>query len=131
MPQKPQSFADFMDRWTLLNNALKPIVPDFPVIAEEQLELEQVINEGELLRTSGEDARARRSKTARLRRELIQRGRGVSGRLTAAMQFKLGFSAEELIPLGIRPRRRARQKPEAPPGDSLVSPDPPALPQLM
>jgi hypothetical protein len=126
MSQQSKSFADYMDRWTLLNNALKPLVPDFPVIAQEQLELEQLLLEGEQLRTSGEDAKARRSKTARLRRELLQHGRDVAGRLTAAMQFKLGFEAEELIPLGIRPRRRARQRPEVPPEDSLQPTAPPA-----
>jgi hypothetical protein len=119
------TFRNKIGGWVLLNDALKQRLAELPEVGEDQALLEQLIREAQGLAGRQAELRGELSKVFRLRREAEGKGEELRQRLTALMQYKLGFKAEDLQAFGVNPRRpRRRSKGAAPaPGPEASAPD--------
>ncbi len=100
------SFARFIDDWQLVNDALKPLLEQYPHLSEEQAQMEKLIADARMLSTEQERLRAQLQGTTRRRRESEELGQKLRGRILAQVKGKLGFESELLLEFGIAPRRK-------------------------
>jgi hypothetical protein len=71
-----------------------------------QEEIVAVVTEGRQLDADQENARKQFTELVRRRRELEKKGEVLRLRAAAMLRGAFGFTSEELIPFGIRPRPR-------------------------
>jgi len=116
------TFRNKFGSWILLNDALKLRLAEMPDLAEGQAQLEELINEAQGLARRQEKLRGELAKVFRQRREAEAKGEELRQRLSAAVQFKLGFKDEDLRAFGVTPRKRRRK--EAPPQPAPEAPAP-------
>jgi len=98
--------------WDLLNENIKPYLPEMPQVQPLQTELQGVVDEGRALNNEQEQARARLRDIVQRRRELERRGEIIRRRVEAHLRGTYGYTSELLIGFGVKPRPRVvRRKP--------------------
>lgn len=124
------AFARFIDDWQLVNDALKPLLEQYPHLSEEQEQLEKLIADARVLSTEQERLRAQLQGTTRRRQESEELGQKLRGRILAQVKGKLGFDNELLLEFGIAPRRkRVLTRKKGKPVPSAAPVPPAATPQ--
>ncbi len=114
--------------WDLLNESLKPLLAEMPHIQPLQVELQGVLEGVRSLDNEQEDARSRLRDLVRRRRDAERQGEVVRRRVEAHLRGTFGYTSEELIRFGIKPRPRvirrkaAEKQPPAPPADASKKP---------
>jgi hypothetical protein len=110
-----QSLAERFSRWQVLANNLKDSARATPAVAEELAEMDSLLTEARGLQDRQAQIRGQSREITKQLVDIARRGDKVRRRLGAILQGKLGFTNEELIRYGIRPRRlpiRRRKKDE-------------------
>lgn len=119
-----KSFADYIRKWEMLNNGLKPMLPDLPHLAPEQAELEQLINEAKMLDDQQKQLRGKAQDTTKQRRAAQLKGFDLHERLAVQLKGKLGLRNQNLVGLGLRPRKTPKSRQSKPPETPQPAPQP-------
>lgn len=109
--------------WDLLNEKLKPHLMEMPHLQVLQTELQQVLDSARSLDSEQEETRSRLRDLVRRRREAERQGEIVRRRVEAHLRGTFGYTNEELIKFGVKPRprvirRKAGKQPELPPEET-------------
>ena len=112
------AFQKIVTMADLLNETLKPRLVEMPHLAQESLDLDNLLAEVRGLDREQEALTGRLREIVRLRRAAEKRGNELRSRVAAQIQGKLGFTNENLQAFGITPRKAERKKP----GKKLVPP---------
>ena len=114
-----EGFSILINDLQLMNNNLEPRLEEYPYLRPLQEDIARVVVEGRELEAEQETARKMLRELVRKRQELEKRGTDLRLRTAAMLRGTFGFTSEELIPFGIRPRprntgpRKRRKKAEA------------------
>ena len=90
----------------LMSNNLEPKLDQMPFMRPIQEEIATLVVEGRQLEADQENARKQFTGLVRRRQELERRGEDLRLRAAAMLRGTFGFTSEELIPFGLRPRPR-------------------------
>lgn len=99
-------FSIKINNWQLMSNNLEPRLDSMPYMRPIQEEIAALVIEGRQLESDQENARKQFTELVRQRQELERRGEDLRIRAAAMLRGTFGFTSEELIPFGIRPRPR-------------------------
>jgi hypothetical protein len=105
-----QSFQKIVSLTELLNSTLKQQLTEMPHLKGESEDLDKLITEVKALDQEQETLRGRLKEIVRLRQDAERRGTDLRSRVAAQLQGKLGFTNENLLGFGIKPRKRERKK---------------------
>jgi hypothetical protein len=114
-----EGFSVLINDLQLMNKNLEPKLDQIPFMRPLQEEIARVVADGRELEAEQESARKMLRELVRKRQELEKRGTDLRLRTAAMLRGTFGFTSEELIPFGIRPRprntgpRKRRKKAEA------------------
>ncbi len=111
--------------WDLLNENVKPLLPDMLHMQPLQAELEAFLDEVRGIDNEQEEARSKLRDLVRRRQELERQGELVRRRMHAHLRGTYGYTNEQLIKFGIKPRPRVIRKkksPETPPAQAPQEP---------
>jgi len=92
--------------WDLLNESLKPLLTEMPHVQPLQAELQGVLDEVRALDNEQEEARSRLRDFVRRRQELERQGEVARRRVESHLRGTFGYTNEELIKFGMKPRPR-------------------------
>ena len=105
--------------WDLLNESVKPHLADMPQVQPLQTELQGLLDEARSLDTEQEETRSKLRDIVHRRKEVERRGETVRRRVEAHLRGTYGYTAEQLIKFGVKPRPRViRRKKEKSPETS-------------
>ena len=114
-----EGFSVLINDLQLMNNNLEPKLDEIPHMRKLQEQIARVVVGGRELEAEQETARKMLRELVRKRQELEKEGTDLRLRAAAMLRGTFGFTSEELIPFGIRPRprntgpRKRRKKAEA------------------
>ena len=109
--RKAQSFAKKITEWELLNANIKPHLPEMPFLQEIVTELEGLIAEAKGLDSQQEVVRGQLQEIVQKRQEAEKRGETLRRRATSHLKGSFGFSSNELVKFGVRPRKTGTRGP--------------------
>lgn len=124
-------FANIINNWALLNDNLKPRIEELgPQAQALQIELEGVLSRARALENRQELARGEFHQLTRDRQTLEKEGEDLRRRLGSFVRGTYGFTSEQLIPFGIKPRPRTgtRRKSKKKKEEQQPSATPPQAP---
>jgi hypothetical protein len=111
--------------WDLLNESVKPMLADMPQVQPLQVELQAILDLARALDTEQEDLRSKLRDIVFRRQEVERQGERVRRRVEAHLRGTYGYTAEQLIKHGVKPRPRVIRKkakptetPSVPPAES-------------
>jgi hypothetical protein len=90
----------------LMSNNLEPKLEEMEFLRPLHAEISALVVEGRQLEADQENARKVLTELVRRRQELEKKGETLRLRAAAMLRGAFGFTSEELIPFGIRPRAR-------------------------
>ena len=99
-------FSIRMNNLQLMSNNLGPKLDQMEFLRPIHEEITTLVVDGRQLEADQENARKQFTELVRRRRELEKRGEELRLRAAAMLRGTFGFTSEELIPFGIRPRPR-------------------------
>lgn len=114
-----EGFSILINDLQLMNYNLEPKLGEYPYLRPLQEDIAQVVAAGREIEAEQETARKMLRELVRKRQELEKRGADLHLRTAAMLRGTFGFTSEELIPFGIRPRprntgpRKSRKKAKA------------------
>lgn len=127
--RKAQMFAKKMTELELTNNNLKPHLEEMPFLQGISTQMEAVLAEARSLDGEQEVARGRLQDLVHRRQELEKRGETLRRRAASHLKGSFGFSSDELVKFGVRPRpagprgpRKAKPAAKTPPA-AAATPD--------
>jgi hypothetical protein len=119
-------FSTRVRSWDLLNENVKPHLTDMPQVQPLQAELQGLLDEARGIDNEQEDMRAKLRDLVHRRQEVERKGETVRRRVEAHLRGTYGYTAEQLIKFGVKPRPRViRRKPaeaETPPAPTVKAP---------
>ncbi len=103
--------------WDLLNESLQPLLTEMPHIQPLLVELQSLLEGVRSLDNEQEAARSRFRDLVHRRRDAERQGEIVRRRVEAHLRGSFGYTSEDLIKFGIKPRPRVirRKAVETPP----------------
>jgi hypothetical protein len=104
--------------WDLLNENIKPHLVEMPHVQSLQAELQGLLDGVRGIDNEQEEARSKLRDLVRRRQELERLGEIVRRRIQAHLRGSFGYTNEQLIKFGVKPRPRVIRKkksPETPP----------------
>ena len=101
-----EGFSVLINDLQLMNKNLEPKLDQIPFMRPLQEEIARAVADGRELEAEQESARKMLRELVRKRQELEKRGTDLRLRTAAMLRGTFGFTSEELIPFGIRPRPR-------------------------
>lgn len=120
------TFAKRINDWELLNTNIKPHLPDMPHLQGISTELDALIVQSKELDSQQEIARGQLQDLVHQRQSLEKQGETLRRRAGSVLKGSLGFTSDDLVKFGIRPRKtgsRGPRKPKPP-----VTPETPETP---
>jgi hypothetical protein len=127
---RAKALSNKIRSWDLLNESLKPLLPEMPHMQPLQGELQGMLDGARTLDTEQEEARSRLRDLVRRRQEAERQGEILRRRVEAHLRGTFGYTNEELIKFGIKPRPRvirrkaADKRPPVPPVEVSQEPQP-------
>lgn len=100
--------------WDLLNESVKPVLADMPQVQPLQVELQGLLDSARSLDTEQEELRSKLRDIVFRRQQVERDGEKVRRRVEAHLRGTYGFTAEQLIKHGVKPRPRVIRKKKAP-----------------
>jgi hypothetical protein len=101
--------------WDLLNESVKPMLAEMPQVQPLQVELQAFLDSARSLDTEQEELRSRLRDIVFRRKEVERQGEIVRRRVEAHLRGTYGYTAEQLIKHGVKPRPRViRRKKDQP-----------------
>src|SRR4026208_904248 len=101
-----EGFSVLTNDLQLMNNNLEPKLEEIPYMRKLQEQIARVVVGGRELEAEQETARKMLRGLVRKRQEREKEGTDLRLRAAAMLHGTFGFTSEELIPFGIRPRPR-------------------------
>jgi hypothetical protein len=113
--------------WDLLNENLKPHLAEMPQVQPLQGELQGFLDAARTLGNEQEETRSKLRDIVRRRKEVERLGEVVRRRVEAHLRGTYGYTNEQLIKFGVKPRprvirRKAAKPPETPPAPAVKAP---------
>ncbi|HEX9941587.1 MAG TPA: hypothetical protein VGG03_06210 [Thermoanaerobaculia bacterium] len=121
--RKAQTFAKKINEWELLNSNIKPHLAEMPYLQEIVAAIEALIAEAKGLDSEQEVARGRLQDIVHRRQGVEKRGETLRRRAASHLKGSLGFSSDELVKFGLRPRPTGPRK-RKPPAETPPAPAP-------
>ena len=115
-------FSTRVRGWDLLNESVKPHLADMPQVQPLQTELQGLLDEARSLDTEQEETRSKLCDIVHRRKEVERRGETVRRRVEAHLRGSYGYTAEQLIKFGVKPRPRVIRKKKAKPKETPPTP---------
>jgi regulator of replication initiation timing len=109
--RKAQTFAKKVTEWDLLNNNIKPHLAEMPYLQEIVTGLETLIAEAKTLDAEQEAARGRLQDMVQRRQEVEKEGEALRSRVASHLRGSFGFTSNDLVKFGVRPRRTGPRGP--------------------
>ena len=106
MARSADGFSIRINNLQLMSNNLEPKLDQMPFMRPIQEEIAALVVEGRQLEADQENARKQFTELVRRRQELEKRGESLRLRAASMLRGTFGFTSEELIPFGLRPRPR-------------------------
>jgi len=106
MARSANGFSIRMNDLQLMSNNLEPKLEEMEFLRPLHAEISVLVVEGRQLEADQENARKVLTELVRRRQELEKKGETLRLRAAAMLRGTFGFTSEELIPFGIRPRPR-------------------------
>jgi hypothetical protein len=103
---RPKGTSTRERRWDLLNSNVEEHLADMPQVQPLHTELKSMAGEVRALDNEQEEVRSRLRDIVQRRRELERRGELVRRRIEAHLRGTFGFTNEQLIKFGVKPRPR-------------------------
>lgn len=123
---RPKGTSTKDRRWGLLNDNVEEHLPEMPQVQPLHTELQGLANEMRSLDNEQEETRSKLRDIVQRRQEVERRGEVVRRRIEAHLRGTFGFTNEQLIKFGIKPRPRvirkkktAQDKPEQQAADTV------------
>jgi len=115
---RPKGTATKNRRWGLLNDNVEEHLPEMPEVQPLRTELQSLAGEITSLDNQQEETRSKLRDIVQRRREVERRGEVVRRRIEAHLRGTFGFTNEQLIKFGVKPRPRVirRKKAQETPG---------------
>lgn len=110
---RPKGTSTKDRRWSLLNDNVEQHLPEMPQVQPLHTELQGLANEIRSLDNEQEETRAKLRDIVQRRREVERRGEVVRRRIEAHLRGTFGFTNEQLIKFGVKPRPRVIRKKKA------------------
>ncbi len=124
MPNR--NYKKILGDWQVLYDNLTPRLTDMPLVAGDHANLGTMIGQARDLQNRQEGAAAQLRDLNQQRRQILNQGGDVAGRLGLALRSILGTKSEKLIEFGVKPMPRVRRKKAAksttPPPTSVPPP---------
>ncbi|HEV8578585.1 MAG TPA: hypothetical protein VGX68_05825 [Thermoanaerobaculia bacterium] len=112
--RKSQTFAKKITEWELLNANIQPHLAEMPHLQEIVTAIEALIAEAKVLDGEQEVARGRLQDIVHRRQDVEKRGETLRRRVAAHLKGSFGFSSDELVKFGVRPRPTGPRKRKTP-----------------
>ena len=109
--RKAQTFAKKITEWDLLNNNIKPHLAEMPYLQEIVTQLEALIAEARGFDSQQEVARGQLQDLTHKRQEAEKLGETLRRRATSHLKGSFGFTSDELVRFGVRPRKTGPRGP--------------------
>jgi hypothetical protein len=109
--RKALSFAKKITEWELLSANIKPHLQEMPFLQEIVTELEGLIAEAKGLDSQQEVARGQLQDVVQKRQEVEKQGESLRRRAASHLKGSFGFSSNELVKFGVRPRKTGTRGP--------------------
>jgi len=122
--RKAQTFAKKITEWELLNTSVKPHLQEMPYLQEIVTALEALIAEAKGLDSDQEAARGQWQDAVHRRQVVEKQGEALRRRAASHLRGVFGFTSDELVRFGVRPRKtgprgpRKAKSPAAAPAES-------------
>ena len=116
--RKAKAFAEKITEWEMMNANMKPRLAEMPHLQEIVTALKTLIDEAKGLDKEQELARGQLQDVIHRRQEVEKQGEALRSRAAAHLKGSFGFTSDELVKFGVRPRPtgpRKRKAPAAPP----------------
>jgi hypothetical protein len=110
---RAKGLSTIIRSWDLLNENVKPHLTEMPQVQPLQGELQGFLDEARALDNEQEEARSRLRNLVRRRQEVERLGEIVRRRVEAHLRGTYGYTAEQLIKFGVKPRPRVIRKKKA------------------
>ena len=122
--RKALVFAKRTNTWELISANLKPHLAEMPYLQDIVTALDGLVAQGKALDTAQEVARGQLQDAVHKRQELEKQGESLRRRAEAHLKGSFGFTSDDLVKFGIRPRKSGPRGPrqKKPP---TVTPPPP------
>jgi len=120
--RKAQTFAKKITEWELVNANIEPHLAEMPHLQEIVTAIQALIAEAKGLDAEQEVARGRFQDVIHKRQDVEKRGETLRRRAASHLKGSFGFSSDELVKFGVRPRPTGPRKRKAP----AVTPPTPA-----
>jgi hypothetical protein len=120
--RKAQTFAKKITEWELVNANIEPHLAEMPHLQEIVTAIQALIAEAKGLDAEQELARGRFQDVIHKRQDVEKRGETLRRRAASHLKGSFGFSSDELVKFGVRPRPTGPRKRKAP----AVTPPTPA-----
>jgi hypothetical protein len=108
--RKAQTFAKKITEWELLNTNIKPHLQDMPYLQEIVTALDALIAEARSLDNQQEVARGQLQDMIHKRQEAEKQGETLRRRAASHLRGSFGFTSDELVQFGVRPRKTGPRK---------------------
>jgi len=126
--RKAQTFAKKITEWELLNSNIKPHLQEMPYLQEIVTALDALIAEAKGLDSEQEAARGQMQDVVHRRQAVEKQGEALRRRAASHLRGTFGFTSDELVRFGVRPRKTGPRGPRKaqPPGAPPAKPNPQA-----
>src|SRR3954447_14835772 len=109
--RKAQTFAKKITEWELLNANIKPHLAEMPHLQEIATELDSLVTEAKSLDSQQEVSRGQLQDLTHRRQAVETRGESLRRRAAAHLHGSFGFTSDELVKFGVRPRKTGPRGP--------------------
>lgn len=112
--RKAKAFAEKINEWEMINANMTPRLAEMPHLQEIVTALDALIGEAKGLDSEQELARSQLQDIVHRRQGVEKRGETLRRRAAAHLKGSFGFSSDELVKFGVRPRPTGPRKRKAP-----------------
>ena len=109
--RKALVFAKRTNTWELISASLKPHLAEMPYLKDIVTALDGLITQGKSLDTAQEMARGQLQDAVHQRQKLEKQGESLRRRAEAHLKGNFGFTSDDLVKFGIRPRKSGSRGP--------------------
>jgi len=112
--RKAKAFAEKITEWEMMNANMKPRLAEMPHLQEIVTAIDALITEAKGLDSEQELARSQLQDIVHRRQGVEKRGQDLRRRAASHLKGSFGFSSDELVKFGVRPRPTGSRKKKAP-----------------
>jgi hypothetical protein len=112
--RKAKTLAKKVREWELINANMTPRLAEMPHLQEIVTAIEALVAEAKGLDNEQEVVRGRLQDIIHRRQDVEKRGETLRRRAAAHLKGSFGFSSDELVKFGVRPRPTGPRKRKAP-----------------